>query len=266
MKREDLLLNKIKLLLARIKAPRYLNKYGPKKYTLADKLYSLFLRAEWKASFRRASKLSNQIGISCPSKSTLHYMLHRLPWKFIKGMLMITAGKQAYIAALDGTGLSRKRLSEHYSLRAGIKLKERKSTKLSIIVDTRSKKILAARFRKKMAHDIKDVKYLLKNLGAKPAKIAADKAYDAEWFRAFLAEQGIGYSIPIKGKAIHGYYRKRYVHDNRTYHRRVIVESCFFRLKQLFGHYVSCVSARNMRAEVFLRIILYNLSLLFHMI
>jgi len=48
MEKEDLLLNKVKLLLARIKAPRHLNKYGSKKYTLAEQVYSLFLRAEWK--------------------------------------------------------------------------------------------------------------------------------------------------------------------------------------------------------------------------
>lgn len=146
-------------------------------------------------------------------------------------------------------------------LRAGIKRKERPETKISIFIDTRSKKILSARFRKKVRHDLKDVRYLLRASPIKPAKLVADKGYDAEWFRKFLAEQGIGCCIPIKEKAVHGYYGKRSRCDKRTYRRRSMVENSFFRLKQLYGRNVNCAKARTMRAEVFLRFILYNISL-----
>lgn len=266
MKRDDVLIKKVTYLLKRVGAPTHLNKYGPKKYSLAEKVYALFLRSEWKASFRRTKQLCNDVGISCPSKSTLHYILNKIPWNFIKNMLNVTITKQTSLAAIDGTGLSRNRLSQHYILRAGIDVKKHKPSKLSILVDTSNKKILSARFRKNLAHDIKDVKYLINHSPQKPNKIVADKGYDAEWFREFLALQGIGFCIPTKGKVVHGFYRKRNKCDQRTYRRRPMVESSFFRLKQLFGHSVSCVKARNMRAEVFIRIILYNLSLGFWMI
>lgn len=261
MKKEDTLFKKVTILLKRIGAPKYLNKYGPKKYTLAEKVYSLFLRSDWEKSFRETIKKCKNLGIACQSKSTLQYTLAKIPWQAVKNMLKATITRQTHLAAIDGSCLSRNSLSEHYLLRAGINLKERQATKISILVDTSSKKILAARFRKNVRHDIKDVKYLLSSSPMKPQKIVADKGYDAEWFRAFLAEQGIDCCIPTKGTVRKGYYRKRSRCDQRTYRRRAIVESCLFRLKQLYGRSVSCVKARTMRAEVFFRLILYNLSL-----
>jgi len=51
--------------------------------------------------------------------------------------------------------------------------------------------------------------------------------------------------------------------DLRTYHRRPTVEGYFSRLKQRFGGSLRCRTARTQRAEVYARIILQNLSLLF---
>lgn len=255
-----ILLNKVNCLLRRLNAPKYLNKYGPKKYTLAEKIYNLFLRTEWKSSFRRTVRLCNDLNIPCSSKSTLHYLLVKIPWNFIKSMLQVTINEQVHLAALDASTLQLSNPSWYYIQRAGINIKQRKNTKLSIMIDTKSKKILAARFRKKIVHDIKDVKYLINTTSRKPTKIVADKAYDAEWFREFLYEEGIDCCIPIKGKAVHGYYRKRSKCDHRTYNRRPMVENSFSRLKQLYGRSINCITARNQRAEVFLRMICYNIN------
>jgi len=168
--------------------------------------------------------------------------------------------------AIDGSSLGRTLPSWHYIIRAGINIRERKPVKLSIAVDTRSKKILSARVRSKIAHDMKDVKCLMKHLAKKPSKVIADKGYDAEWFRAMLAEQGIGYCIPTKGKVVHGFYRKRNKVDKRVYRRRAMVESSFFRLKQLFGRSVNCIQYKMIRNELFLRMILYNLNLRLYLI
>ena len=260
MKKEVLLFDKVVVLLKRIGAPQYLNAVGPKIYALAEKVYTLFLRTEWKCSFRETVKKCERLGIVCASKSTLQYTLARLPWQSIKRMLKATITRQTHLAAIDGSTLSRHRLSDHYVMRAGIERRERPTTKISIMIDTKTKKILSARCRKGRAHDIKDVKYLLKESPTKPKKVVADKGYDAEWFREFLALQGIDCCIPTKGKVSNGYHRKRYKHDQRTYRRRPLVETAFFRIKQLYGRSVSCVTAHTMRAEVYLRIILYNIT------
>ncbi len=266
MNGKDILIKKVNYLLKRVGAPTHLNKVGPKTYSLAEKIYILFLRTEWKASFRRTAKLCKDLGIRCPSKSTLQYTLAKVPWQFIKNILKATITRQPHLAAIDGSTLSQGRLSEYYMLRACINRRERPETKISIMIDTQSKKILSVRFRKKVRHDIKDVKYLLRESPVKPNKLVADRGYDAEWFRKLLAEQGIDCCIPTKGKVRRGYYRKRSKCDKRTYRRRPIVESSFFRLKQLYGRSMSCVKARSMRAEVLFRTILYNINMLFRMI
>ena len=260
MKNKNILVNKVNHILRRINAPTYLNKYGPKKYTLAEKISALFLRTDCNFSFRRTA-------IKCNiSKSTLHYTLSKIPWNFLKSMLAATAAREAKLAAIDGTTFERKSCGFHYLNRAGIDIKQRKNSKLSILINTRNKKILSARFRKNISHDIKDARYLIKNAAVKPEKIVADKGYDAEWFHKFLAEQGIKCCIPLRKNAVNGFYRKRSKVDLRSYRRRVMVESAFFKLKQLFGRSLNCITARNMRAEVFFRLIAYNLECLFKMI
>lgn len=128
------------------------------------------------------------------------------------------------------------------------------------LVDTRTKKILSARFRKEVVHDIKDAKYLIKNSSSKPRTLVADKGYDAEWFHAFLHERGIRVCIPTRKGRNHGFYRKRSKCHKRKYGRREMGESSFSKLKRLFGVSVSCNLARTQRAESFLKIILYNIN------
>jgi len=260
MKNKTTLLDKVNCLLRRIGAPKYLNKYGPKKYTLGEKVYALFMKADCKSSFRRTAEKCSI------SKSTLHYAFKKLPWNFIKNMLAATAAREAKLAAIDGTTFERKSCGFHYLNRAGIDIKQRKNSKLSILINTRNKKILSARFRKNISHDIKDAKYLINNSVVKPEKIVADKGYDAEWFHKFLAKQEIKCCIPLRKNAVNGFYRKRSKVDGRTSRRRPMVENAFFKLKQLYGRSLNCITARNMRAEVFFRLTAYNFECLFKMI
>ena len=260
MKKEGELINKIKLLLKRVKAPEYLHKFGPKKYKLWEKVYALFLRLEWKFSFRRTSKMCNQLGIKCPSKSVLHSTLSDIPWKFIRNMLRISVNRKTNIAAMDGTTLSQTNPSWHYVNRAGIDIRHRKTVKLSILVDTRTKKILSARFRKERVHDIRDAKYLIRNSSQKPKTLVADKGYDAEWFHRFLLDQGIRVCIPVRKGISRGLCRKRSKCHKRTYGRREMSESSIFKLKKLFGSSMNSILAKNQRSEMFLRMILYNIN------
>ena len=260
MDKENELINKTKLLLKQAGVPDYLHQYGPKKYKLWEKVYCLFLRTEWRYSFRRTEKICKQLGIKCPSKSVLQYTLMHLPWIFLKNMLTASVERNTNVAAMDGTTLSQSNPSWHYVNRAGIDIKQRKNVKLSTLIDTKTKKILSAKYRKNVVHDIKDAKYLIKNSSSKPRTLVADKGYDAEWFHAFLHDQGIKVCIPTRKGINRGFYRKRSKCDKRTYHRRVMNESVFSKLKRLFGVSVSCNLARSQRAESFLRMILYNIN------
>jgi len=260
VKKEELLFDKVNELLARIGAPKFLNKSGPKKYTLAEQVHALFLRGEWQCSFRRTKSLCQSLGITCPSKSALQSILQRLPWKWLQQMLQATVNRIAHVAAMDGTTLERHAFGMHYAIRSNMNVYRRKNAKLSILADTRSKKLLSMLARKHPAHDIKDARRLIARAAIKPNIITADKAYDAEWFRELLAEEGIDSCIPVRKNAYKGWYRKHSRCDGRTYRRRRIVESTFFKFKQLFGRSVNCVNARTMRAEIHIRGILHNLE------
>ena len=60
----------------------------------------------------------------------------------------------------------------------------------------------------------------------KAKALLGDKGYDADWFRAALADQGITACIPSKA------YRKVHIpHDKALYRQRHMVENIFGKLK-----------------------------------
>lgn len=143
--------------------------------------------------------------------------------------------------------------------------------KLSIAVDTRTKKIVSLGLRSKSAHDVKDAKYLLKKLPSKPKKIVADKAYDAEWLHQLCKDKGVQAVIPKRnyGKPGVGITRLRYSSQkkfrNKTYHRREMAESVFGAIKRKFGASIGSISAHTMRAEVYCRAIAHNIISLYQL-
>ena len=262
MKKSISLLHKVKLLLKRIGAPIYINKYGPKQYTLAEKLYSLFLRSEWKSSFRRTVKLSKDIGITTQSKSTLHYTLHKIHWTFIKHMLKATVLRHAYLVAIDGSSLGRNFPSWHYILRAGINILERKPVKLSIAIDTRTKKILSARVRSKMAHDIKDVRYLMKRVDVQTT-LLGDTAYDAEWLHEYCFDNNIQTQIKPRKNVRKGFYRRKQMKNylEEEYHQRSLIEAGQGAVKRKYGGYTLAKKIEAIRLEAYCKAICFNLRL-----
>ena len=139
-----------------------------------------------------------------------------------------------------------------------------RAVKPSILVDTRRRKILAARFCALPTHAARDVAYLLARSPITPRKIVGDSAYDDELnvFKPCHYRNIIAVVKPYKTRK-NGFYRhKMRKHYNlKTYHRRPTVESTFGALKQKYGGSVRCQTARMQRAEVFCRLILHNLSL-----
>lgn len=255
------LINKVKGLVRRAGCPRWLHRYGPKRYEFWHHAMALLVRAECRLSFRRVVRLLRDLGLKCPAKSTLHDTTKKMPVSLWRGLLKLTRG-MAYIAAIDGTGLSRSKPSYHYLKRIDGSMPS-VPVKLSALVDTRRKRFMDARIRILPAHDIKDAKALVK--GNSFSKFVADKAYDANWLHELCKGKGVEAHIPMRGygKSKHGSMScrrqaaKRF--RKRTYHRREIAEAMFHALKSTLGDSVSCRKARTIRAEVYLRLIAYNL-------
>ncbi|MGC9385284.1 MAG: transposase, partial [Kosmotogaceae bacterium] len=262
MVNEVKLVKKVKRLLRRLGCPRWLHHFGPKKYEFFEHLSALLVRFFCRLSYVRVNKLFDLLGIRCPSKSALQYTAKKLSSGFWQRILKITCGS-SYLIAIDSTGFSRTNPSYHYLKRIDGKI-PKIPVKVSAAFDTRKKKFSAAKIRVLPAHDIKDVKRLLKQ--SKPKVFVADKAYDANWLHKYCKENKIKAHIPIRA----GYGESRHQRlsarrqatkhfRTRTYHRRELSESGFSSIKRKYGSSVSSKKVRTIRTEIYGRLACHNI-------
>lgn len=261
MKKEIRLIKKLKRLMRRLGCPRWLHHFGPKTYEFLEHLFALLVKAFCRLSYARVVEFLDLLGIRCPSKSALQYTAKKLNSAFWQKVLEATSGN-SYLAAIDSTGLSRTNPSYHYLKRIDGKM-PKVPIKLSIVIDTRKKKFCAAKIRVLPAHDIRDVKSLLKNTN--PKVLVADKAYDANWLHDLCKSRKIKAHIPIRkwGKPKHRNMSTRMKaakrFNLRTYHRREMAESGFSALKRKYGSSVSSKTVRTIRTEVYARLVCHNI-------
>lgn len=263
MDKEVKLVKKIKHLLRRANLPRWLHHYGPKKYELYQHVLALFIRQACRLSLRRVSKLLTELGFEVPTYSALCKMNKRSAAIMQKLFMFTAAFSRVNVASLDATTLGRTNPGWHYIERIGRKKPVQRPLKLSQVVDTKRKKILALRVRTTPRHDTKDVGYLLRRLPAVPRILVVDKGYDSEAVHEACADAGIISMIPQRKTAKRGFWRKKMckLFRTRTYHRREISESLFGAAKQKYGASVSSRIIQTQKADVYCRAALYNLSL-----
>ena len=89
-----------------------------------------------------------------------------------------------------------------------------------------------------------------------------DKLYDSEKLHRSLREQGRYSIIPVKKNWAKGQLRKQLkdCFDYCLYWQRNLIESLFSALKRLFGNHLRGLTARTQRAEIYMRLIAYNLG------
>lgn len=263
-KKEVKLINKVKHLLKKLKAPRYLHRFGPKTYEFYEHLCALLVRYYCRLSYRRIVYLLDLLGIRCPSKSALQYTANKIKSSFWNKILELTSGNKHYIVAIDGTGFSRTNPSYHYLRRIDGKI-PRVYVKLSTLFDTKIKKFCIAKVRVIPTHDIKDAKYLLKKIKAN--KLVGDKAYDANWLHGYCNKRNIEAHIPLRrwNKPKHKNMSKRMLSVNhfnlKTYHRRELIESGYGSVKRKFGSSVNSKKAKTIRVDIYGKLICHNIFL-----
>jgi transposase len=206
-----------------------------------------------------------------PTYSALAKMFKRMDWRIWQLLLRATNNQKLNIVAIDGSGMSRLLPSPYYYRRIGESYPTEIPLKLSIAVDTKTKKIVSLRLRARSAHDIRDAKYLIRHLPSKPSKLVADKGYDAEWLHRYCLKLGIKAIIPMRnygskpiyrGKSLRRRCKKTF--NTRTYHRREMVESVFSAIKRKFGASVSSTKFSAQRAEMYCRAIAHNIIFCFY--
>ena len=263
MKRRCKLVNKVKRLLRRLRCPRWLHHFGPKKYEFYIHVVCLLIRHYCRLSYRRTVKLLDLLGFTCPSKSALQFTANKISSGVWNKLLELTSGYRHNIIAIDSTGISRTNPSYHYLKRIDGKW-PKIPVKLSCSFDTQTKKYCSAKIRVLPAHDVKDVRSLLRNL--KFNILVADKGYDANWIHKYCHEKNIETHIPMRdyGKKVNAYNwsARRKSAKNfrlRTYHRRSLIESGNHSNKAKFGSSVNSKKAATIRSDVYGRLLCHNL-------
>jgi hypothetical protein len=264
MMRENKLIKKVKHLLKQAKIPRFLHHFGPKTYELWQHVFALFVKANCRLSYRRTAYFLRQLGFNVSTKSTLQRYSSKLVLPFWQKLFYQTFSNVTNIVSIDGTGLEKTQASEHYVKRINAERPFCRGYHLSIVVGENNK-ILSLRIRKKYCHDMKDVKYLVMRLPNKPKIILMDKGYDSEGLHRYFAMQNIWSIAPVKKNWAKGQLRKQ-LRDNfpqKLYNRRSRIESIFHAFKQKYGPSVSSKNIASARSEVYCKVILHNLFLMF---
>ena len=267
MEEKEKLVNKVKRLIRRAGLPRRLHHFGPKTYEFWHHALAYLVKQECKLGYRRVTRLLRWLGKKCPCPSALCMSFNKIPLHLWKRLLALTASSKVHIVAIDGSGMSRPLPSPYYYKRIDKPYPIEIPLKLSMAIDTRTKKILSLRLRAKKSHDIRDAKYLIKHLPATPNKIVADKAYDANWLHKYCSNLSIQAVIPARdygSKKIPRYntkYRKMAMKLFRksTYNRREMAESVFSAIKKKFGASMSSATFHAQRAEMYCRAITHNI-------
>lgn len=262
MKKEVKLVKKLNGLLKQLNQREYLHHFGPKKYKFVSHALALLLKEALKCSFRRISRVLNQLDVIVPTYSALCKSRKRIPIQLWNSLLKLTAGINHRVVAIDSTGFSNSNPSYHYVKRINRREPIKSYTKLSALFDLIKKKFTALRVRIKPRHDMKDVKYLL-NQSSPKEKLIGDSAYDAESLHEYCYWKKIKAVIKPRKYSKKGWARKKHmkVYSEEEYHQRSLIESGFGSLKRKYGGYVLAKKAQSIRAEMYCKAISHNLML-----
>ena len=252
---------KIKRLFQMMGIGDYLHHYGPKTYKFFEHVEALLLMEVCQMSFERIEKFQKMNNKHCPTYSALCKSRKRIPIKLWQKLLALTAGLSSGKVAIDGTGFSKTNSSFHYLKRIDGG-NPKNYTKLSALLDIKTKKFLVMRIRTTPRHDMQDVKYLLKRV-SDVKRFYGDKGYCAEWLYEMCYWKGIQTFIPSKKNSRKGFFRKKQMKnwDKSEYNLRSNVESGFSAIKRKYGGCVRAKKIEGMRAEILLKGIAYNLGL-----
>lgn len=255
------LIDKTQRLLEQARMPRWLHHFGPKTYEFWQHAIALLIRQECRLSYRRVASLLRGLGYAVPTYSALAKMSTRLPPAFWKLLLSCTTPLRCGIAAMDGVFFSATNPSFHYLRRIDGQMPVHKAVQMNTVIDTRSRKCVALRIRARKRRECIDALHLMRQVRA--GVLVADSEYDVEALHEYAKKHGVTTMIPIRKGTHKGFFRNymRRRFDERVYHQRSIIEAVFSAIKRRSGSYVLARSARGKQAELYARVIAYNLNL-----
>jgi transposase len=264
MKQKNTTHKKIERLYKRAGNPRWLHHFGPKKFETWILCLGIVIKQVYRLSYRRTAKFIDEYyGINL-HYTTLQKAAKRLPKWLWQSLLSSTIDvNEIYLAAVDGTGISRTNASTYYLKRIDRKGKTKRPIQTIAMIDVKERKFLSANFFAKPHGEAKRVPTLHRQSPITPDVLLMDKGFDAEWLHQWLNDNGTFSVAPVRKNCRRGRHRKimRDCMDWCLYWQRNIVESLFSAIKRLFGSAISSKTIKTQTAELFCRLIAYNIGL-----
>lgn len=265
MEKEERIDIKIKRLFRAAGNPRYVHHYGPKKFETWILCLGIVVKQKYQLSYRRLRRfLDEYFGIQI-HWTTLQKAANRFPRYIWQSLMAATVEVESVpIAAIDGTGFSRSGPSHYYLKRIDRKETVGRPVQCIAMVDVNQRKFIAGTFFAKPHSEVRKTPTLYRQSPVHIDTILMDKGFDAEWLHQWLNKHGSFAVIPARKNCRHGKFRKlmRDCMDWYLYWQRNIVESLFSALKRLFGSTVKSRGIRTQTAELFCRLIAYNIGIL----
>ena len=194
--------------------------------------------------------------------TTPQKFMQRVPLCIWQDLLKSTTNNPIAVAAIDGTSMQRHNPSMHYLKRIDRENEISVPIYLNVMIDVLKRKFIAVRHHAKKPGEVRDAYYLLKQSPSEIDLAVLDKLYDSEKLHRFLRERETYSIIPVKKNWARGQLRKQLkdCFDYCLYWQRNSIESLFSALKRLFGNHLRGLTARTQRAEIYMRMIAYNLD------
>jgi transposase len=265
MKKEKRLDIKIRRLFKQAGHPRWVHHMGPKKFETWTLCLGLVIKQVYRLSYRRAMKFLDEYFSIEMHWTTLQKAAKRLPKSLWQSIFSATLDQATVeLAAGDGTGFARSGPSNYYLRRIDREGAIGRPVQLIALVDVKRRKFLAGHLSAVPKHEARKVPTVHRKVKQEVETLLWDKAADAEWLHAWLYENGTFLVAPVRKNCRRGRKSKvmRDYFDWCLYWQRNIVESLFSALKRLFGSTFSSRTIRTQTANMFCRLIAYNIGII----
>ena len=243
--------------------PDFFNKKGPKR-TPAWLVYACHLEYTAHApAWRRASDFMASYHGDLRHFTTWQKAINKWPQWVWDALAQASVGDEPCdVAAIDGTTFARSNPSQHYLHRIDREDKVSRPVQNVLMIDVQHRKFLSWRMRATPRGEKCDVPYLIRKSFTLPDLVLMDKNFDSNPLHTWLRDHGVWSIAPVRKGCRRGRYRKqlRDCFDWALYWQRNIVESMFSAVKRLFGSHIRARTARTQRAEVYCRLIAYNIG------
>jgi hypothetical protein len=274
--------------LALVAARKYVNPYShkksPQKFTQAQLMACLVLRAYLKTTYRgivefleASAELRQRLGLTdgrLPHYSTLKKFADRSDVLQIVDCMLLEIVQQfdrdAEEAALDSTGLETTSASAHFVSRSGRKRKQFIKVSVCVLAGSLLPSGLSLSWGpgndKAEAADVLAKASVAQQPG-RPQRLFADAGYDAEWVHEFChdewqVESIIKPAVHRSDGGLNGTYRSQMTAENlkaKGYGRRWLVESFMSGLKRTMGATLNARNERSLFIEAALKVLAYAL-------